>query len=428
MLSAGFQEISGISVEITSVAMATPTHTLLTTLGIFATRAVDSSAWSFPERFIGPGSMGENPLNPQKEMTRLPGNITGWQNMRSAWREVGSSTAPARAQSPFNVKLKTTMKQSISSLGAFGLLSSIALAGSTVPDMAAPAPVASSDGFAQARRPISNPTLFDLALPTTNVHPIFFYHSLPDQINTTLGQVDVGGHVELYALQAEFAINDRLSIVATKDGFVEMRPDSTLSKESGWANLGAGVKYAFILDPVAQTALSGSMTFEVPTGNSDVFQGEGDGAVNLLVSGLKLIDNWQFAGGLGFQIPFSDEQSTEGWMSAHVSYEVCKWFIPLVEVNWFHVLDAGNGSGNYPSQLPTVPGGVPAVVEFEGPDVFNIGAENANENRDFVSAAFGFRSRITDCVDVGAAYEIPLTNEKDGLMESRVTVDLVWKF
>ena len=157
------------------------------------------------------------------------------------------------------------MKQSISSLGAFGLLSSFVLAGSTVTDMAAPAPVASSDGFAQARRPISNPTLFDLALPTSNVHPIFMYHSLPDQINTTLGPVAVGGHVELYALQAEFAVNERFSIVATKDGYVEMRPDGVvLSKEGGWANLGAGVKYAFILDPVSQTAVSGTMSFETP--------------------------------------------------------------------------------------------------------------------------------------------------------------------
>lgn len=317
------------------------------------------------------------------------------------------------------------MKQSISSLGAFGLLSSIALAGSTVTNMAAPAPVASSDGFAQARRPISNPTLFDLALPTTNVHPFFAYHSLPDQINTTLGPLNVGGHVEVYALQAEFAVNDRLSIVASKDGYVEMRPDATLSNQGGWANIAAGVKYAFLLDPVAQTALSGTMTFEAPTGNSDVFQGEGDGAINLLVSGLKLIDNWQFAGGLGFQIPFSDEQSTEGWLSAHVSYEVCSWFIPLAEINWFHVLDAGNGTGNYPSQ---VGGLVPAVVEFEGPDIFNIGGANADDNRDFVSAAFGFRSRITDCIDVGAAYEIPLTDDADSLTESRITVDLVWKF
>jgi hypothetical protein len=313
------------------------------------------------------------------------------------------------------------MKPSITSLGAFGLLGSFVFAGS---EIAAPAPAA--DGFAQARRPISNPTLFDLALPTTNLHPIFVYHSLPDHVSSTLGDLPVGGDVEVYALQFEFALNERLSIVASKDGYVDVNPDSPpLSEESGFANLGAGLKYAFILDPVAQTALSGTMSFELPTGNSDVFQGEGDGAVNLMVSGLKLVDNWQFAGGLGFQIPFSDEQSTEGWLSAHVSYELCKYFIPLVEVNWFHVLDSGNGTGNYPSQ---VGGAVPAVLTFEGGDFFNLGASHSDENRDFVSAAFGFRSRLSDSVDVGAAYEIPLTNEDNSLMESRVTVDLVWQF
>jgi hypothetical protein len=315
------------------------------------------------------------------------------------------------------------MKQSITSLGAFGLLSSFVFAGS---EIAAPAPAAPNDGFAQARRPISNPTLFDLALPTTNLHPIFVYHSLPDHVSSIGPDIPVGGDVEVYALQFEFALNERLSIVATKDGYVDMNPEgNVLSEQNGFANLGAGLKYAFILDPVAQTALSGTMSFELPTGNSDVFQGEGDGAVNLMVSGLKLVDNWQFAGGLGFQIPFSDEQSTEGWLSAHVSYELCKYFIPLVEVNWFHVLDSGNGTGNYPDQAV---GQVPAVLTFEGGDFFNLGASNSDENRDFVSAAIGFRSRLSDSVDVGAAYEIPLTNDEDSLMESRVTVDLVWQF
>ena len=317
------------------------------------------------------------------------------------------------------------MRSAFPAFGTFGLLSSIALAGSVATDIVTPAPTASSDLLSQARRPISNPTLFDLALPTTNVHPVFFYHGLPDHVNTTLGDLPLGGDVELYALQFEIALNNRLSIVATKDGYVDVNPDDTLSSEEGFANLGAGLKYAFLLDPASGTALSGTATFELPTGNSDVFQGEGDGALNLILSGLKLVDCWQFAGGLGVQIPFSDEQSTEAWLSAHASYEVSRWFIPLVELNWFHMLDAGNGTGNYPSQ---VSGLVPAVIEFEGGDVFNLGADNATENRDFVSAALGFRSRITDCIDVGAAYEIPLTNDEDSLMKERVTVDLVWKF
>lgn len=313
-------------------------------------------------------------------------------------------------------------KQYITSLGAFGLLHSAALAGSVAMELI---PQASDDAFAQARRPISNPTLFDLALPTNNIHPIFLHHTLPDQISAGGGSVPLGGDVQLYALQFELALSDRLSIVATKDGYADMNFDNTLKDSSGFANLGGGLKYAFLLDPASQTAVSGTLTLEFPTGNSDVFQGEGDGAANLIVSGLKLVDDWQFAGGAGLQIPFSDEQSTVSWVSAHVSHELHKWFIPLVEVNWFHVLDAGNGSGNFGGQLG---GAVPAVAEFEGGDLFNLGASEATANRDFVSAAIGFRSRLTDTLTAGVAYEVPLTDDQDSLMKDRITLDLVWNF
>jgi hypothetical protein len=68
------------------------------------------------------------------------------------------------------------------------------------------------------------------------------------------------------------------------------------------------------------------------------------------------------------------------------------------------------------------------VVEFEGGDLFNLGASEASANRDFVTAAVGFRSRITDSITAGAAYEVPLTNEEDSLMKDRITLDLVWSF
>jgi len=301
---------------------------------------------------------------------------------------------------------------------AIAAMSSMALAGE--PQASAP----QADPFANARRPITNPTLFDLALPTTNLHPIYMYHQLPGTVSPG---VPAGGDVQLYALQFEIALSERLSIVATKDGYVDMDMDSgsALSDSSGFANLGAGLKYAFILDPESQTVVSGSATVELPTGNSDVLQGEGDGLVNLIVSGLKLHDEWQFAGAVGLQVPFDSEQSTEGWLSAHVSYEVSPYFIPLVELNWFHVIDAGNGTGNYPTQ---VGGAVPAVVPFEGGDLFNIGALNAGSNRDLVTAAVGFRSRLTEQVDIGVAYEFPLTDDEDSLIDDRITVDMVWKF
>ena len=47
---------------------------------------------------------------------------------------------------------------------------------------------------------------------------------------------------------------------------------------------------------------------------------------------------------------------------------------------------------------------------------------------DLVTAAVGFRSQITDSIQTGVAYEIPLTSEENSVIESRLTLDLVWRF
>lgn len=286
---------------------------------------------------------------------------------------------------------------------------------------------ASTGGFANARRPISNPTLFDLALPTTNIHPIVIYQRLPDFVNSTIGALPMGGDVQIYALQFEIALDERLSIVATKDGYVDINPDTKplWSNESGFVNLAAGLKYAFIYDPASSTALSGTATFELPTGNHEVFQGEGDGAVNLILSGLKLWDDFQAAAAAGLHLPFDGQMATTSFVSAHASYEVSPWIIPLVELNWHHVLEAGNGRANFFNQAG---GAVPVVAAFEGMDLLNFGSSNASRNRDFVTAALGFRSRLSDDIDAGLAYEVPLASKGDGIMEDRITLDLVWTF
>jgi hypothetical protein len=285
---------------------------------------------------------------------------------------------------------------------------------------------AHTGGFENVRRPISNPTLFDLALPGTNVHPIFIYQSLPSYVNTTAGKVPMGGDFQVYALQFEVALTERLSIVATKDGYVNINPGNALwSEQGGFANIAGGLKYAFYYDPADSAVVSGTATFEFPTGNHDVFQGEGDGAMNLIVSGLKLWDKFQLAAGAGVHLELDDQLANTSFVSAHASYEVVPWFIPLIEVNWHHVLTPGDGAPNFKSQAG---GAVPVIATFEGADLLNFGASNAAENRDFVTAAIGFRTRLTPSIDAGFAYEIPLTDEHDGIMEDRFTLDLVWKF
>ena len=317
------------------------------------------------------------------------------------------------------------MRTTLSTIGAFGLATLGATAGSVATDLSPPVAGSGGTWLNDLRRPITNPTLFDLAVPSTNIRPIFIHHLLPDSVNTTGPDLPVDGDVQVYALQFEYALNERFSFVATKDGFVDFNPDATLSDESGFANLGGGVKYAFLLDPEAGHALSGSVTFEFPTGNRDVFQGEGDGAVNLILSGLKMIDDWQFAAGTGVSIPFSNQQSTNGFLSVHASKEISPWFIPLVELNWYQVLDAGDGRRAFTDQAG---GAVPGLVEFEGNDFFNLGASNAEENRSLVTAAVGFRSRITDSIQTGIAYEMPLTDEESSVIDGRLTIDAVWRF
>lgn len=281
------------------------------------------------------------------------------------------------------------------------------------------------DGFAAARRPISNPTLFDLAVPRTSVHAIYMHQKMPSKIALAGGgSLPLGGDFNVYALQFEYALNDRFSIIATKDGYIDFNPDNTLNKDEGFADIAAGVKYAFILDPVAQLAVSGSLVVELYTGDSDVFQGNGDGAVNLNVAALKLSNDWQFAGALGVQLPLdTDEESTTSFLSAHVGYNITNRLYALAEVNWYHVLSEGNGTANFGPQLGST---VPSAAGFEGGDLINFGT--ANPAKDIVTAAVGVRYKLCENADLGLAYEIPLTDEEKNLMESRITLDLVLTF
>lgn len=282
-------------------------------------------------------------------------------------------------------------------------------------------------GFELARRPITNPTLFDSALPSTNVHGIFLRQHHPNQLNLAGGgSVPAGGYFDLYALQFEIALNKTTSIVATKDGYIDFNPDSTLSQESGFANLGLGVKHAFYINEEKLEALSVTATVELPTGNRDVWQGNGKGAINLNLNGLKLMNQWQFAGSLGVHLPFdSDETSTTGFVSAHAGYNVTDKLYFLTEANWYRVISDGDGNSNFPAQLG---GAVPSAVAFEGGDLINLGAGNASLNKDMITAAVGFRYKLSDKSDIGIAYEIPLTEDSDSLMKDRITIDFLYKF
>lgn len=313
------------------------------------------------------------------------------------------------------------MKPILTTLTLASLAITPAMAGELVP--AEPAPEA--DAFESMRRPMTNPTLFDAALPSTKLHAIFLQHRFPDTLNLAPGgTAPMGGDLQLYALQFEYAFSDRLSLVALKDGYIDFNPSgaSPFTSSTGFANLGAGLKYAFYLNPAEQEVASVTAALQLPTGNTDVFQGAGDGSLHLTVQGLNINDAWQFAGAAGVEIPFDQDFSTIGFASGHISYEVNRYFIPLVEVNAFQVLDNGDGGIRFTQQLG---GAVPSQAPSEGVDLLNFGAAS---DELYATIGFGVQSRLTDEITLGIAYEVPLTDEGDNLTDDRLTIDLSYNF
>jgi len=278
--------------------------------------------------------------------------------------------------------------------------------------------------FWDTQRPITNPVLFDLAVPRTKIHALFLHQNMPEQINTTVGQLPVDGELQVYAVQAELALSPRFSLVANKDGYIDFRPDSTFTQTSGWANIAAGGKYAWLYSPETMTVSSLQLVYEIPSGDSDVWQGNGDGVIIPTLLTQKTMGKLQLANGIGFKLPLDDDaESTIFYTSVHAGYQLTDWLYPLIELNWFHVLEEGDGGSRFGAQA----GGItPAIAQFEAGDLVNWGASNSGVNDDLVTLGLGFRVSCPnmDFMDFGFAYEFPLTDEEASIMDNRFTFDV----
>ncbi len=289
------------------------------------------------------------------------------------------------------------------------------------------APQLTPEQFAKARQPLTNIVFFDLPVPRTGIDAIYIYHEFPDRVATTVGEVPLGGNLHLFAVQAELALSDRLALVASKDGYIVFEPDGPLfSDAEGFADIALGPKFTFYLDEEDGLAAAGKLILEIPTGADRVWQGNGNGTISPSVTAMKFIEELQILGMMGFTIPFDmDEESTFFMQSYHFSYSLLEDRIfPLIEFNHFYVVDGGAGNANF---LPQVGGAVPAVAEFEGSDLVNFGASEADGTH-YATVAFGARGRIINGLDIGIAYELPLVDEEETLLESRLTLDIDFSF
>lgn len=249
--------------------------------------------------------------------------------------------------------------------------------------------------------PISNPVFFEDPRNLTEARFIFLNHQVP----TAAG----GGNVQLYALQLRAALSKNVSLIATKDGFVT---SSNPLIDDGWADLSAGLKFNLLRDPQAQRLLSSGFTFEMPTGMARTLQGNGDGELNLfLTGGQRFGGRNQVLSAAGYRIPMnSTDESQVFYWSNHLSRQLTGRMYALTEFNWYHWVQSGQDG----------------LAGVEGLDLFNLGSTGVTGN-DIVTQAVGLKFKPHNRSEVGFAYEFPLTERRD-IIEDRVNINWIWRY
>ncbi|MCH2209545.1 MAG: hypothetical protein MK132_27310 [Lentisphaerales bacterium] len=278
--------------------------------------------------------------------------------------------------------------------------------------------------------PASNPIYFESPFHTTEARLIHIHQKLHDEVQTDIAipKLKLDGTLQVTALQLRYAVNERFSIIATKDGYARMKFDDTLETEDGFADLAFGVKWSPYLDYENLAILTLGLRIEIPTGDKNIMQGGHSAIINPFASFAKGFGDLHFIGYQGFQLPAnSDQSSTFSHTSLHVDCKIGD-FYPLIELNWRHILASGDG-GPYDVDLK---GGATLDVNtvqnsLDAVDIGNLGTADS-EGENYLNWAFGFRYRLTDNLTAGCVYETPLTDVDNGLFDERITVDLIYTF
>lgn len=253
--------------------------------------------------------------------------------------------------------------------------------------------------------PVTNPVWFEDPRSLTQVRGVF--------INQRFDKVPaVGtGDVQVYGLQAWLALNERFSIIAPKDGWVELQSNGAFGNQHGWADIATGFKYVVVRDPCAQFLLSTGVVYEWSNGTSSVFQGNGDGTFNFFVSTAKGWGNTHFMGTAGWHLPVDGAAESESvFLSLHLDQKLTDKVYALVEMNAIQYVDDGQ-------VLP---------VNFEGGDLINLGSTGVS-GQSVITTAVGGAYKFSESLILSAAWEFPIT-EREDLLDNRVTATLTWRY
>ncbi|QJW99202.1 hypothetical protein [Frigoriglobus tundricola] len=258
------------------------------------------------------------------------------------------------------------------------------------------------DGFVG---PVSNAVLNKDPRSNSYARFLFINNNVPGA--NALG----GGNIQVYALQLNLALTERLSIIADKDGLAHLAVKNAPS-QTGFLNLAAGLKYTFYRNVETQTIAAAGIMYEIPTGEQKVFQDQGSGSfVPFVTFGKQFGNYWHYLQTTGYYIPVQSSQGSSFiYNSFHIDRQI-GWFYPLAELNWFWYTSGGN-------RIP------PSVGEGDG--LLNLGTQGQS-GAHLVSAAFGAKAVLSKNVILGAVFEVPISNRHD-ILNQRITVDMILRY
>lgn len=270
--------------------------------------------------------------------------------------------------------------------------------------------------------PLSNPFYFEDPRALTEVKILYFHQGIPGS-NFAFG----GGSADFFGLQARLAIGPWFSIVLNKLGWIWLDPKSPsgdFQNANGLAELNLGPKFTFWTNEASGTVAAAGLTFQVPVGSSSVFQSNGSlGLVPYLSLaqsfGRSDFGNFNFITSLGYALSVDRQRAEHFFSSFHLDYALGNKFFPFVELNWFTYTKNGD-------KVYNVAGSPVPALGFEGRDLINFGTKGVSGNND-VSLALGARFKFNESLQLGGAFEFPVTGRRD-LLDYRVLVDLILRY
>ena len=257
----------------------------------------------------------------------------------------------------------------------------------------------------KAVRPISAPYFHEDSFVTTDLRAWYVQHDFDSDTKGILNN----GSASVMALQLRVALTENLQLVAYKDGYTEFDDAGTeLDDNSGWNDIGAGIKWAFIQDWENQFHMAAGIGYEFSWGDEEVLQDSDE--LRLWLSANKGFDKLHFGATVNAILSEDNSDSLLGnsdMITAHVhaDYYLTEWLSPVVEVNAYFAQDD-------------------SAVPFSGVDA---GSLPGGDGEDTYTIALGAELRVVEGLGLRVAYETEL-NDNKSLFGDRWTLSAVYEF